>query len=49
MDLSYLEELPEGTYYLMIVVIERGEYIESESQHENEGYECAFKLVVKQQ
>jgi len=45
-DLSDLKELPEGTYYVVIVVVKQGDYIASVSQYEKSGYECAFKLVV---
>lgn len=46
-DLSYLERLPEGTYYIAIDVRRQGRYIISEDEYEVRGYECAFKLVVE--
>ena len=45
-DLSYLGELPEGTYYIVVVVVQQGNYIASVSEYEYSGYECAFKLIV---
>lgn len=45
-DLSYIEELSEGTYYIGICVVEKGEYIESENEYESHGYNCTFKLAV---
>jgi hypothetical protein len=50
-DKDYIEclkELPEGTYYVGIAVVERGNYIESENQYEHSGTNGVFKLVVKQ-
>ena len=38
--------LPEGTYYVILSVQVRGEYIESEEQFEMFGYECLFRLEV---
>ena len=46
-DLSYLEELSEGTYYIIIVVNEQGKFISTENKHESFGYECAYNMVVK--
>ncbi len=46
--LSYLEDLPKGTYYIAIAVAERGKYIESENKYEYSGTDCVFKLVVEQ-
>jgi hypothetical protein len=46
--LTYLKELPEGTYYIGIAVVKQGNYIETENKHEYSGYDCVFKLVVKQ-
>ncbi len=47
-DLSYLEGLPEGVYYIEIVVENQGKYIKSENQYEYHGYDCAFKLAIYQ-
>ena len=44
-NLSIIDELPEGTYYLGIVVKEQGEYIESEQDHDEAGYECIYRLI----
>ncbi len=38
--------LPEGTYYVILSVRMRGEYIEPEEQFEMFGYECLFRLEV---
>ena len=46
-DLTYLEKLPEGTYYIAIDVRKQGRYIISVSQYEYRGYECAFELVIE--
>lgn len=45
-DLSYLDKLAEGTYFVVIQVLEQGEYIDIENEYEVHGYECAFKIVV---
>jgi len=45
-DLSYLNKLTEGTYYVGVVVGKWGDYIISEDQYETSSYECAFKLIV---
>lgn len=45
-ELSYLEKLPKGTYYIGIVVVEKGKYIEAEQEYETYGYDFAFKLNV---
>ena len=44
--LEVLDELAEGTYYLVITVKVQGEYIEAEDKYEYSGYECAYKMVV---
>ncbi len=46
-DLSYLEELSEGTYYIIIVINVQGKYIPTENKHESYGYVCAYNMVVK--
>ena len=46
--LTYLKELPEGTYYVCIAVVKQGLYIEPESKYEHSGIDCIFKLVVNQ-
>jgi hypothetical protein len=45
--LTYLKELPEGTYYVGIAVAKQGRYIEKESKYEYSGFDCVFKLVVE--
>lgn len=45
-NLSYLKELPEGTYYVGIAVGVQGNFIESENKYEDSSYSCVFKLVV---
>jgi len=45
--LTYLKELPEGTYYVGIAVVKQGRYIEKESKYEYSGFDCVFKLVVE--
>ncbi len=44
-DISYIDALPRGTYYINIVVTKRGKYIESEKRYEYCGSECIFKLI----
>lgn len=46
-DLSYLDELSEGTYFAGIEVTRQGDFIEAEEKHESYGYDCVFKLMVK--
>ena len=46
-DLSYLDGLPEGIYYIVVVICKQGDYIISKDEYEYIGYECAFKLVVE--
>lgn len=41
-----LNDLTNGTYYLIITVKEQGEYIESDEKYEYTGYECVYKIVV---
>ena len=41
-----LDDLADGTYYLVITVKSKGEYIETEKQYEYSGYECVFKIVI---
>jgi hypothetical protein len=45
-DLSYLNKLSSGTYYVSIDVRKQGRYIVSENEYEVSGIECAFKLEV---
>lgn len=45
-DMSYLNKLPEGEYYVSVDIVEQGNFIEEESAFEKKGYECVFKLVV---
>jgi hypothetical protein len=45
-DLTHLQELKAGTYYIGITVAERGIYIESEDKYESHGYDCACKLII---
>jgi hypothetical protein len=47
MDLSCLEELPEGKYYISISVVAQGEYIKPENEYEYNGSDCVFMLVVE--
>lgn len=42
--MNYMKELPRGTYYVSIAVVEEGEYVESEHQNEYTVYEYAFRL-----
>ncbi len=44
-DISMLEELPEGNYYIGIAVQEQGKFIESENEYEAKGYECIYWMV----
>lgn len=44
-DISYIDALPRGTYYINIVVTKHGKYIESEKRYENCSIECIFKLI----
>ena len=46
--ISSLDDLSEGTYYISIQVIVLGKYIEKEDEYESQGYECVFKMTVKQ-
>lgn len=46
--LTCLQELPEGTYYIGIAVVEQGDYIESAGKYEHSGTDCVFKLMVEQ-
>lgn len=46
-SLSDLEELTEGTYYIIIAVKKKGRFINEGNEHAASGYECAFSLVVK--
>lgn len=41
-----LDDLTQGTYYLIITVKEQGAYIESEEKYEYSGYECVYKIVI---
>lgn len=43
--LSLLEELPEGNYYISIVVSSQDRYIASEDNYETSGRECVFKFI----
>lgn len=43
--LSLLEELPEGNYYISIVVSNQDRYIASEDNYETSGRECVFKFI----
>ncbi len=44
-DLSKLEELPEGNYYIGITVQEQGKFIEAEEKYEAVGYECIYWMI----
>jgi len=44
-ELSLLDTLPEGNYYICIVISEQGRYIASEEKYEMSGYECVFHLI----
>jgi hypothetical protein len=46
--LTYLKELPKGIYYVAISVVKQRRYIETESKYEYSGFDCVFKLAVKQ-
>jgi len=48
-DLSYLDKLGEGTYFVVIQVLKQGKYIDVENEYELHGYECAFKILVNKQ
>ena len=41
-----LNDLADGTYYLVITVKSRGKYIEAAKEYEYLGYECAYKMVI---
>ncbi len=41
-----LNDLAQGTYYLIINVKKQGKYVESEEKYEYTGYECVYKMVV---
>lgn len=41
-----LENLKEGTYYIVISVKAQGKYIKSEDKYESSGYQCVYKLEV---
>lgn len=43
---NVLNDLEEGTYYLVINVKKQGEYVEAEEKYEYSGYECAYKLHI---
>jgi len=45
-ELSVLDELTDGNYYLVITVKKQGDYIEADQKYESTGYECAFFLEV---
>jgi len=45
-ELSVLDELSAGRYYLVITVKKQGDYIEASQKHESRGYECVFALEV---
>ena len=39
--------LEEGTYYLVITVIEQGKFIPLQGKHESSCYEYAYKIVIQ--
>lgn len=46
-DISCLQGLTEGVYYIIINASQQGRYIEKEKQYEETGYSCAYKLIVE--
>jgi len=45
-NIDALNELAEGTYYLVITVKKQGDYIESDDKYEYTGYECVYKITI---
>ena len=45
-NIDALNELAEGTYYLVITVKIKGDYIESDDKFEQTGYECVYKITI---
>lgn len=42
---NMLHDLPEGTYYVGVVVRQEGEYVKKGNANETKTFECAFKLI----
>ncbi|MGI6160523.1 MAG: hypothetical protein ACOYJD_00685 [Christensenellales bacterium] len=48
-DMDYLDcihKLEQGSFYINIMIAQRGEYISSVNEYEYSGIDCIFKLVV---
>ncbi len=47
-SLDALYELPPGDYWCTLGIAQRGEYIPSEDRYESFGYDCVFRLWVRE-
>ena len=43
-----LYELPPGDYWCSMVVTQRGDYVPSENRYESFGYDCVFRLWIRE-